>query len=208
MDLSSIPELSINNQSPTLKSWSFLCLLLRVIADFDNHSISAISIRLFSLQGYIPSDSGTPKKSRSPEAVKIHALNINRLSIDFSIGIKDPVVGRAIAKIHSRPGDNWSVKRLAQTVAMSPSRFAARFSAALGDSPIAYVTKWRMNVAGRLLDDSQQSISEIAADMRYENVAAFTRSFKRHLGVTPAAWRLRHSGLAEHHNDLASLSSG
>lgn len=141
------------------------------------------------------------------EALRAY-LETALLQSGWLFGIKDPVVGRAIAKIHSRPGDDWSVQRLAQGVAMSPSRFAARFSAALGDSPMAYVTKWRMNVAGRLLDDSQQSISEIAADMGYENVAAFTRSFKRHLGVTPAAWRLRHSGLVENHNDLASLSSG
>lgn len=106
-------------------------------------------------------------------------------------GMKDPVVGRAITMIHSRPGDNWSVDRLAQGVAMSSSRFAARFSVALGDSPMAYVTKWRMNVAGRLLEESGQGIGKIAAEVGYENVAAFSRTFKRHLGVTPAAWRSR-----------------
>jgi len=106
-------------------------------------------------------------------------------------GVKDPIVGKAISMIHSRPGESWSVKRLAQGVAMSPSRFAARFSAALGDSPMAYVAKWRMNVAGRLLDETQQRIGEIAADVGYDNVAAFARGFKRHLGVSPGAWRSR-----------------
>jgi AraC-like DNA-binding protein len=105
--------------------------------------------------------------------------------------VKDPVIGKAISMIHSRPGDSWSVKRLAQGVAMSPSRFAARFSAALGDSPMAYVTKWRMNVAGRLLDETRQGIEEIAANVGYDNVAAFARGFKRHLGVPPGAWRAR-----------------
>ncbi len=124
------------------------------------------------------------------EALRAH-LETASPQLGWLFGIKDPVVGRAIAMIHSRPGENWSVKRLAQGVAMSPSRFAARFSAALGASPMAYVTKWRMNVAGRLLDESRQSISEIAAAIGYENVAAFTRTFKRHLGVPPATWRTR-----------------
>ena len=93
--------------------------------------------------------------------------------------------------IHSQPGESWSVERLAQGVVMSPSRFAARFAAALGESPMAYVAKWRMNVAGRLLDGTQRGTSEIAAEVGYESLAAFNRAFKRHVGVPPAAWRAR-----------------
>ena len=122
------------------------------------------------------------------EVLRAHLENSTTGSGWFS-GLKDPVVGRAISMIHSRPGEQWTVNRLAQGVAMSPSRFAARFTAALGDSPMAYVTKWRMNVAGRLLGESRQGVGEIAADVGYENVAAFTRAFKRHLGVPPATWR-------------------
>ncbi len=106
-------------------------------------------------------------------------------------GIKDPVVGRALAAIHARPGETWSVHRLAQGVAMSPSRFAARFATALGESPMVYVAKWRMNIACRLLSATQQGTSQIAADVGYENVAAFNRAFKKHVGLPPAAWRAR-----------------
>jgi AraC-like DNA-binding protein len=104
-------------------------------------------------------------------------------------GLKDPVVGRAIALMHAKPGEDWSVPRLAQNVAMSPSRLAARFAAALQDSPMAYLAKWRMNLAGRMLKESRLSVEQIATQVGYENVAAFTRSFKRHLGVTPTIWR-------------------
>jgi AraC-like DNA-binding protein len=104
-------------------------------------------------------------------------------------GLKDPVVGRTIALMHAKPGENWSVPRLAQHVMMSPSRLAARFTAALQDSPMAYLTKWRMNMAGRMLKESRLSVEQIASQVGYENVAAFTRSFKRHLGVTPTVWR-------------------
>ncbi len=101
------------------------------------------------------------------------------------------MVGRAIKAIHQRPGEDWSVPRLANEVAMSPSRFAARFSLALGDSPMAYVAKWRMNVACRKLSTSAVSIEQVAEDVAYESVAAFNRAFKKHFGLPPIAWRNR-----------------
>ncbi len=123
------------------------------------------------------------------EAVRAHVEAIPRHETSWFRGIKDPVVGRAIAAIHSRPGKDWSVQRLADDVAMSPSRFAARFSESLGDSPMAYVTKWRMNVACRQLVTTRQSIDQIAANVGYESQAAFSRAFKKHVCVSPAAWR-------------------
>lgn len=126
----------------------------------------------------------------SAEVLRAH-LNQLTASSGWFFAMKDPIVSRAISMIHTRPGEEWSVNRLASGVAMSPSRFAARFNAALGDSPMAYVTKWRMNVAGRLLEESQQNIEKIAMSVGYENVAAFSRTFKRHLGISPTAWRVR-----------------
>ncbi|MBI3606949.1 MAG: AraC family transcriptional regulator [Nitrospirae bacterium] len=125
------------------------------------------------------------------EAVRSHIETIKTQEAGWFRGLQDPTVSRAIAMIHARPGESWSVRRLADGVAMSPSRLAARFAAALGESPMAYVAKWRMNVAGRLLDGTQRGISEIAADVGYESVAAFNRAFKRHVGVPPASWRAR-----------------
>lgn len=123
------------------------------------------------------------------EAVRSHFEKITHKEACWFNGIKDPIVGHAIKMIHSQPGESWSVGRLAQGVAMSPSRFAARFTAALGESPMAYVAKWRMNVASRLLNATQQGIGQIAANVGYENLAAFNRAFKRHTGMPPAAWR-------------------
>ncbi|MEW6682985.1 MAG: AraC family transcriptional regulator [Nitrospirota bacterium] len=127
------------------------------------------------------------------EAVRSHIERTHHQEVGWFRGLRDPTVGRALVMIHSRPGENWSVKRLAQGVAMSPSRFAARFAAALGESPMAYVAKWRMNVASRLLNGTQRGIGEIAADVGYVSLPAFHRAFKRHLGVPPATWRGRQS---------------
>ncbi len=126
------------------------------------------------------------------EAVRSYLTKIQPEQTGWLTGLRDPIVSRALAMIHSQPGAHWSVKSLADGVAMSPSRFAARFTATLGDTPMGYVSKWRMNVASRLLDHTEKGIGEIAADVGYESLAAFNRAFKRHLSLPPATWRSRH----------------
>ncbi|WP_223248390.1 AraC family transcriptional regulator [Sulfurirhabdus autotrophica] len=123
------------------------------------------------------------------EVVRSHFETISPKDASWFNGIKDPIVGRAIKMIHMQPGEKWTVERLARGVAISPSRFTARFTAAIGDSPMAYVTKWRMNVASRLLNGTQQGIGQVATHVGYENLAAFNRAFKKHTGMPPAAWR-------------------
>lgn len=125
------------------------------------------------------------------EAIRAHIEAVSAQDPSWFRAIKDPVIGQAIAAIHLHPGENWSVQRLANVVAMSPSRFAARFSESIGDSPMAYVAKWRMNVACRQLASTQQSIDQVASHVGYESLAAFSRAFKKHAGVSPAIWRGR-----------------
>lgn len=104
-------------------------------------------------------------------------------------GIKDPIIGKALAAIHGHPGADWSVQKLASGVAMSPSRFAARFTESIGDSPMSYVTKWRINVACRSLANNKNSIDRVAETAGYDSPAAFSRAFKKHMGVSPTVWK-------------------
>ena len=127
------------------------------------------------------------------EAIRAHAEAAPNHVASWFRGIKDPVVGRAITAIHANPGEAWSIPKLASEVSMSPSRFSARFTASLGDSPMAYVAKWRMNVACRKLAASRVSIEQIAAEVGYESHAAFNRAFKKLVGESPSAWRSRAS---------------
>jgi len=123
------------------------------------------------------------------EAIRAYIETVPQRETGWLRGIKDPVVGRAIAAVHSCPDMDWSVQRMAQGVAMSPSRFAARFSECVGDSPMAYVTKWRMNIACRELASTQKRVDQIAVEVGYESLAAFSRAFKKHVNVSPAMWR-------------------
>jgi len=108
-------------------------------------------------------------------------------------GIKDPTIATVIAAIHAHPNHQWSVSILAKLGALSPSRFAARFTQIVGVSPMNYVTRWRMYLASKLLVRPKSNIERIATEMGYDNVAAFSRAFKRTMGVVPGVWRAEHS---------------
>jgi AraC-like DNA-binding protein len=68
---------------------------------------------------------------------------------------------------------------------MSRSAFAARFKELVGESPMQYVTRWRMNVAMTWLNEEDAPLDEIAGRLGYQSDAAFSRAFKRFIGVSP-----------------------
>jgi AraC-like DNA-binding protein len=103
--------------------------------------------------------------------------------------LQDPQIGRAISNVHHDPARNWTVASLAHELAMSRSAFAARFSALVGETPMQYVTRWRMTVAASLLREPGASVSEVAEQVGYQSEAAFSRAFKRLIGVSPGASR-------------------
>jgi len=109
-------------------------------------------------------------------------------------GLRDPVVGRALALLHARPGHSWTLAELAQAVAGSRSRLAERFTDLLGYPPMQYLTQWRMQVAANLLNRSGAKIAAIAAEVGYESEAAFSRAFKKATGRAPGSWRTMRQG--------------
>jgi AraC-like DNA-binding protein len=108
--------------------------------------------------------------------------------------IRDPRIGSALALLHGTPERDWSVPELAAAVGMSRSSLTERFSALVGDPPLTYLTRWRMYLAAKLLESPSASVSEVGGRVGYESEAAFSRAFKRHLGVAPAFYRRSPSG--------------
>src|SRR5690606_706553 len=104
-------------------------------------------------------------------------------------GISDPAVGRALALMHGRPGQRWTTEELARTVGMSRSAFPARFGQAMGDAPMRYLARQRLQAAAKRLEMSAEPIARIAFEVGYESEPAFKRAFKRTFGKPPAAWR-------------------
>jgi AraC-like DNA-binding protein len=107
--------------------------------------------------------------------------------------LKDPVVSAALACMHERPADDWTIAELAKQVAASRSVVAERFTDVVGIPPMQYLAKWRIQLAADLLRGGTLKVAAIASRVGYESEAAFSRAFKRETGESPAAWRARHT---------------
>lgn len=103
--------------------------------------------------------------------------------------LQDPQIGRSIALIQREPARAWTIASLASEVAMSRSAFAARFTELVGEPVMQYVARFRMQVAQAELKDSDVRLAELASRLGYQSEAAFSRAFKRFVGVAPGAIR-------------------
>jgi AraC-like DNA-binding protein len=106
-------------------------------------------------------------------------------------GLRDPVVGRALARLHAQPARAWTLPELAREAGASRSVLAERFTYFVGQPPMLYLTRWRMHVAASRLAAGAAPVSAVAGEVGYESEAAFCRAFKKVAGVTPASWRSR-----------------
>ena len=105
--------------------------------------------------------------------------------------LRDPQIGAALGLIHHKPEAAWSLEGLASEVAMSRSAFAARFATLVGEPPAQYLAHWRMRRAADLLQHSRLGMGDIAQRVGYESEVAFSKAFKRIIGVAPGAYRRR-----------------
>lgn len=106
-------------------------------------------------------------------------------------GVGDRIVGAALNAMHGQPAHPWTLEELAHTANTSRSVLAERFAQLVGNTPMQYLTQWRMLLASNLLCQSQAPLASIAQDVGYQTDAAFSRAFRREFGVPPAAWRRR-----------------
>lgn len=106
-------------------------------------------------------------------------------------GVRDPDVGKALALLHKLPARAWTITSLADEVGVSRSVLAKRFRHYLSDTPMAYLTRWRLQLAAQVLASSSKSVAEVAGDVGYESEPSFNRAFKRQFGVPPARFRNR-----------------
>lgn len=127
------------------------------------------------------------------EVIRQHMNELPLGSRGWLSGLKDPQIGHSLRLIHGRPGDLWTVERLAHEVGLSRSVFAERFTHFAGVSPMQYVARWRMQLAARRLELPGVSLAQAGAEVGYESEAAFNRAFKKVVGVPPGTWRKSHA---------------
>jgi len=105
--------------------------------------------------------------------------------------LRDRQIGQALGLMHRNPADNWSVESLANQVSMSRSKFAARFKRLVGESPLAYLSHMRLDLAATLLADGDLTVREVSQRVGYDSETAFSTIFKRRYGSPPGLYRKR-----------------
>lgn len=110
--------------------------------------------------------------------------------IGWLAGLRDPFVGKALSLLHGSATRTWTIEELARDVGLSRSVLAERFVDLVGMPPMHYLANWRMQIAAGLLSNGT-NIANVANETGYGSEAAFSRAFKKMVGMPPSAWRRR-----------------
>ncbi|PVE97965.1 AraC family transcriptional regulator [Microbacterium sp. TPD7012] len=115
--------------------------------------------------------------------------NPTHIALDQSLlsGLADERLSPALVAVHESPGDPWTLQSMAREANMSRSAFAAHFKKVVGQTPVDYLTEWRLTIAQENLR-AGMSVSTIAAELGYASASAFSRAFAQRLGRSPRAW--------------------
>jgi AraC-like DNA-binding protein len=119
------------------------------------------------------------------QALRLYLSERSRNDIGWFAALADPQLSAALGAIHADPAFAWTVQKLAARAGMSRSTFAERFRERTGETPIAYLTRWRMMLAGEKLIHGRDTLARIAVSLGYESEPAFNTAFKRVMGISP-----------------------
>lgn len=126
------------------------------------------------------------------QALRLHLTDHATQGVGWLFALADRQMSVAIACMHDEPGAPWTLQSLAGRVGMSRSVFAERFKAKVGLTPMEYLTRWRMMLAGDRLKgagEPGESVAAIAASLGYDSDSAFGKAFKRVMGCSPRQYR-------------------
>lgn len=142
-----------------------------------------------------PRPGGDAARSRIAELALIETLRRHVEGTDQATGwiaaLNDRHVGLALAAMHGRPGENWTVERLGRQAGLSRSALAERFALLMGEPVFAFLSRLRLQLAAQELLATDRPIGAIAEEAGYEAVNSFSRAFRRAFGRPPTAWRKR-----------------
>ena len=123
------------------------------------------------------------------ETLRRHLVALPPERTGWLAGLRDPSVSKALHLLHADPVRHWTLPQLARAAAVSRSVLAERFRHFIGESPMAYLARWRLLLAASLLQTGRRGVAAIAGEVGYDSEAAFNRAFRREFGVPPARYR-------------------
>ena len=133
------------------------------------------------------------------QALRLHLAEGVRGGVGWLFALADKQMSTAITAIHESPGHRWTLQELGERAGMSRSIFALKFKATAGTSPMDYLTRWRMLLAGDRLTNSNDALSDIALSLGYESESAFSTAFKRVMGCSPRQYSRGQSSVSSSH---------
>lgn len=148
------------------------------------------------------------------QALRLHLAEGLSGGVGWLFALADQQIGAAINAMHENPAYRWTLQNLAERACMSRSSFALKFKQTVGATPMEYLTRWRMLLAGDRLTNSSDSIFEIALSLGYESESAFSTAFKRVMGCSPRQYSRgrnpvspnHHNGEADHADSLETIA--
>ncbi len=142
------------------------------------------------------------------QALRLHLADELKGGVGWLFALADKQMSAAINAIHDDPARRWTLQTLAESAGMSRTNFALKFKETVGTSPIEYLTRWRMLLAGDKLTNSGDPISIIALSLGYESESAFSTAFKRVMGRSPRQYsRGRNPASAAHEEGETARNS-
>ena len=127
--------------------------------------------------------------------------------VGWFYALADPQMGAAIGAMHADPAHRWTLEALAARAGMSRSVFAQRFRETVGETPIAYLARWRMLLAADRLVDTRLSLAQVARSLGYNSENAFNTAFKRTMGCAPRRYARAEGAFAAPRPDAAFAAS-
>jgi AraC-like DNA-binding protein len=117
--------------------------------------------------------------------LRLHLAEESHSGVGWFYALADKRLSVAMGAMHGDPAQRWTLQELAERAGMSRSSFAMKFKDAVGETPMEYLTRWRMLLAADRLENSGEPISVIALSLGYESESAFSTAFKRVMGCSP-----------------------
>jgi AraC-like DNA-binding protein len=156
--------------------------------------------------GRVGSDAMLAKLSEAlfVDTLRRHVASLPEQHTGWLAGARDPIVGKSLGLLHSRIAHPWTISDLADEVGISRSALVERFTRYLSEPPMTYLTRWRLHLAARSLENTPKGVADIAAEVGYESEAAFSRAFKREFGRPPSHYRGDHKASRSSTQDARS----
>ena len=129
--------------------------------------------------------------------IQVHCVQNPTETSGWLRGLSDPRIAKVLQAVHGAPQRRWTLATLSDEAGMSRSALAERFSQLIGEPPIQYLTRWRMHLAALKFAAGERRTGLVAESVGYQSEIAFAKTFKRFVGVSPAAYRRAQHPLAQ-----------